>query len=80
MTSLMHISDNSLKVILFGKNASKKVIINFEIPALIFAFLGAYCLKLLTNLKPFYNYTLFDKIAEISYLKVIREFLLVAFA
>lgn len=80
MTSLVHFSNTILKVILYGKNASKSVLINFGIPAIIFAFLGAYCLQLLSTLKPLYNYSLFDKKFEISYLKVTIGLLLLGFS
>ncbi len=80
MTSLVHFSNNFLKVILFGKNANKTIVFKFGIPAIIFAFLGAYCLKLLINFKPLFSYIFYNKVIEVSALKVIVGILLIFFS
>ena len=80
MTSIVHFSNNVLKVILFGKNASKKIILYFGIPGIFFAFIGAYCLKLLSKLHPFYTYNLFKHPIEVGFLKLTIGILLIIFS
>ena len=41
LTGVVHFFNNIFKLFLVGKNADKKVLIRFGIPALIFAFLGS---------------------------------------
>ena len=80
MTSIVHLANNLLKVVLFGKNASKTTVLYFGIPAIIFAFIGAYCLTLLSNLNPLFTYRLFTLKIEISYVKATIGLLLIIFS
>jgi uncharacterized protein len=80
LTSIVHFLNNILKLALFGKQANKKVVLQFGLPAIIFAFLGAYILKLLTTMQPIYQYTIAHKTFEIIPLKIIIGLLLIVFA
>ncbi len=80
LTALVHFMNNIFKFFLFGKNADKTVILKFGIPAILFAFIGAHILKTLTNINPIANYALGDKTFQITPLKLIIGFLLIAFA
>jgi uncharacterized protein len=80
LTAIVHFLNNILKLILFGKKASKDIVLKFGIPAILFAFLGAYLLKLLTGMQPLFSYSISDKIFQIMPLKLIIGILLVIFA
>jgi uncharacterized protein len=80
LTALVHFMNNILKIILFGKNANRNVVLKFGIPAIVTAFLGAYILSFLSDLKPIFQYSLFEKAFEITLLKIIIGFLLIIFA
>ncbi len=80
LTAIVHFLNNIFKFFLLGKHANKKVVLAFGIPAILFAFLGAYTLKQLTNLAPLFNYTLFDKQFYVEPLKVVIGLLLIFFA
>jgi hypothetical protein len=80
MTSLVHFSNNSIKVLFFGQHANWKVILKFGIPAIIFALLGAYILKILIEFKPLFQYNIANKIFEVMPLKIIIGILLIIFS
>ena len=80
LTAMVHFMNNMLKIMLFGKNANRNVVLKFGIPAIITAFLGAYILSFLSDLKPIFQYSFFEKSFEISLLKVIIGSLLIIFA
>lgn len=81
LTALVHFANNILKLILYGKKADLTVILKFGIPAILFAFLGAYVLDLLTHTKAIVTYSLIEgKKIEITYLKVSIGLLLILFA
>lgn len=80
LTAIVHFSNNIFKLALLGKNANKNVIIKFGIPSIIAAFIGAYLLTYVTNLKPLFSYTLLDKTFYIVPVKLTIAIVLFAFA
>jgi uncharacterized protein len=80
LTAIVHFMNNILKLVLFGKNANRNVVLKFGIPAIITAFLGAYILSFLSELKPIFQYSFSGKTIEITLLKVIIGSLLIIFA
>jgi uncharacterized membrane protein YfcA len=80
LTALVHFMNNIFKLFLFGKKANKNIIFKFGIPAILFAFLGAYLLKLLTEMKPIFQYSISGKEFEIMPLKLIIGLLLIVFS
>jgi uncharacterized membrane protein YfcA len=80
LTAIVHFLNNLFKLALLGKYANYKVIVAFGIPAILFAFLGAYTLKHLTGLVPLYDYTLYSKQFYIEPLKIVIGLLLIFFA
>jgi uncharacterized protein len=80
LTAIVHFLNNILKLILFGKKANKNVVLKFGIPAILFAFLGAYLLKLLTEMQLLFSYSISEKVFEIMPLKLIIGILLMIFA
>lgn len=80
MTGLVHFSNSLFKVFLVGKNASKKILLWFGIPAITGAFLGAYLLFYIPNSAPLYTYNAFGNTWEIYPIKISISVLLLVFA
>jgi len=80
LTAIVHFLNNIFKLIIVGKSASKLVLLSFGIPAILFAFLGAYLLQQLTIIAPITSYTVGNKTFYLEYLKIIIGILLFLFA
>ena len=80
LTALVHFMNNIFKLFLFGKKANSAIIFKFGIPAILFAFLGAYLLKLLIQMQPIFEYSISEKVFEIMPLKLIIGLLLIIFS
>ncbi len=80
LTGVVHFFNNIFKLFLVGKNASKKVLLYFGVPAVLAAFIGAYILINITQIKPFYTYAIQSKVFEISLVKIVIASLLIVFA
>lgn len=80
LTGVVHFFNNMFKLVLVGKNANKKVLLYFGIPAVFFAFIGAYILINITDLKPLYSYTIFNNSFEITPVNLVIAVLLIVFA
>lgn len=61
ITAVVHFANNILKFFLVAKSADIKVLLYFGVPAVIFAFIGAYLLGFLSSIEVLYEYMLFDK-------------------
>ncbi|HBC76998.1 MAG TPA: hypothetical protein DEO60_00310 [Bacteroidales bacterium] len=80
LTGVVHFSSNIYKVILVGKKASKEVLLNFGIPAILAAFVGAWLLLRITKMPSLYHYQMFHKVFEITPVKLIIAILLIVFS
>lgn len=80
LTAIVHFLNNVFKFFLVGKNIDKQVLLHFGIPAIAAAFLGAFLLNYLSELKPIFEYQLSEKTFEITAIKVIIAFLLIFFS
>ena len=80
LTGVVHFFNNIFKLILVGKNADKKVLIRFGIPAVIAALIGSWVLISIPTSTPLYTYTLFEKNFEVGAVKFIISILLIIFA
>ena len=80
MTSIVHFSNNIIKLLFFGKQIDKNVVLKFGIPAIIFAFLGAYILKLLSSMQPIFEYSFSGKTFQVMLIKIIIGVLLIVFS
>lgn len=80
LTAIVHFLNNLFKLYLFGKKADKNVVFKFGLPAIIFAFIGAYSLNLLSESLPLYEYTFYNKKNSITPLKLIIGTLLIIFS
>jgi len=80
LTAIVHFLNNVFKLLLVGRYTDKSVVLRFGLPAIIFAFLGAKTLLLLSGLKPLAVYELFGKSFEVTPVKVVIALLLVVFS
>ncbi|WP_282080172.1 sulfite exporter TauE/SafE family protein [Aquimarina algiphila] len=80
LTAIVHLLNNLFKLTLVGKKANIKTVLRFGLPAILFAFLGAYTLGKLTNLEPVFTYQFFDKTYQITVIKICISVLLIFFS
>lgn len=80
LTAIVHFLNNIFKLILLGKNANRNVVLRFGIPAILFAFLGAYVLSLLTQMQPLFEYKIGNHPMEIMPIKLIIGIVLLFFS
>lgn len=80
LTAIVHFLNNLFKLFLVGRNASRSVVIRFGIPAILFAFLGAYLLTVISGVQPLFSYSFLTKTADVTWVKLIIGLLLAFFA
>jgi uncharacterized membrane protein YfcA len=80
LTAIVHFLNNIFKLILLGRSANIGVVLRFGIPAILFAFLGAYILSELTDMKPLFNYQMGKHHFEIMPVKLIIGIVLLFFS
>ena len=80
LTGIVHFINNVFKIILVGKHADFKVLKQFGIPSVIFAFIGAMVLLNIPDSQAFFEYELMGKQFEVYPLKFTIAVLLFIFA
>lgn len=80
LTAIVHLLNNLFKLTLVGKKANLQTILRFGLPAIIFAFLGAYTLGKLTNIDPLFSYTISDTTYQITVVKICIAIVLLFFS
>ena len=80
LTAIVHFLNNLFKLVLLGRSANINVVLRFGIPAIIFAFLGAYILSLLTDTPALMDYQLGNYTFEIQPIKLIIGIVLLFFS
>lgn len=80
LTGVVHFFNNIYKIILVGKNADRSVLWRFGIPAVLFAFLGAWVLLHIPDIKPLFSYQAFGKAFTVYPVKFLISILLIFFA
>ena len=80
LTAIVHLFNNLFKLTLVGKKANKNTIFQFGIPAVLFAFLGAYILGKIAYIEPLYSYTFSDILYQITAVKLCIATLLIFFS
>lgn len=80
LTAIVHFLNNVFKFFLVGKSIDKSILWRFGIPAIISAFVGAFVLNYLSDLKPFHEYQLLGKTFQMTLIKIIIAALLIFFA
>jgi uncharacterized protein len=79
LTAVVHFLNNIFKLVLIGKHANKSVVTSFGIPAVISAFLGAAILVRVSDLKPLLTYEMFNRVLEVTPVKLTIAILMIAF-
>lgn len=80
LTAIVHFLNNGFKLLLVGKHVNWQIALRFGLPAIVFAFLGAYLLESLSGFPPMCNYELFGHVFTVQWVKLTIGFLLVVFA
>ncbi|MEW7280777.1 sulfite exporter TauE/SafE family protein [Aquimarina sp. 2201CG1-2-11] len=80
LTAIVHLLNNVFKFTLVGKKTDVKTVVRFGLPAIIFAFAGAYILGLLTDVAPIYSYHIASKTYQITIVKICIASLLIFFS
>lgn len=80
LTGVVHFFNNIFKLFLVGRDAHKKTLLNFGIPAVIAAFIGAWLLLNISDFEPLYSYSINTKIFTVTPVKLIIGVLLIVFA
>jgi len=80
LTAIVHFLNNLFKLFLLGKHANKTIILQFGIPAIMAAFLGAWTLLWLSDLEPLVHYQLFSRDFYIMPVKFVVGILMIFFA
>ena len=80
LTGIVHFFNNIFKLVLVGKNVNKEVFIRFGIPAIVFAFIGAYVLLQIPNMQPLFSYEFIGKTFAVYPLKLTIAILILFFA
>ncbi len=79
LTAVVHLFNNLFKLVLVGKFAEREVVVKFGIGAIVSAFIGATLLGVLSNIKPIYEYEVFNRTASITPVKLLIAILLIVF-
>jgi hypothetical protein len=79
-TAIVHLVNNVFKVYLVGKDADKRVVLQFGIPAAILAMVGAWMLNYFTQLPPVYKYIMGGETYAVSPVKLVIAILMIVFA
>jgi uncharacterized membrane protein YfcA len=80
LTAIVHFLNNTFKLLLVKNHINWKIAIQFGLPALLFSFLGALLLDKITNANILAEYTLYNKVFQITLMKIIVSILLIFFA
>lgn len=80
LCGIVHFTNNLFKFFLVGKNANKEVVLKFGIPAISAAFLGSWLLLQISDLAPFFSYSLFGTQLDVFPAQLIIALLLIFFA
>ncbi|CAM4397526.1 sulfite exporter TauE/SafE family protein [Flavobacterium terrigena] len=80
LTAIVHFLNNAFKFVLVRKHINWKIALQFGLPALLFSLLGAFLLDKITNANILDEYTLNNKVFQITLMKIIVAFLLIFFA
>lgn len=80
LTAIVHFLNNLFKLFLLGKHANKKIVLEFGLPALLFAFIGALTLNYLTDIPSIAEYSFSNKTFIVTPVKLTISILLIGFA
>ena len=79
ITAMVHLANNLFKAALLGRHANRAVLAGFGIPAVIFAFIGAWALGWLSGTPPIFEYVALGRQMQVLPVKLIIGFLILGF-
>ncbi len=81
-TAVVHLANDSFKVVLLGRNASRAVVVWFGVPAVLAAFVGAWVMLTLAGIAPLATYSIpgLHVHGSVEPIKLVVAALLVLFA
>lgn len=79
LTAIVHLFNNLLKLMLLGRYADRYVVLQFGVPAILAAFVGAWVLENLSGLAPLMHYRLLGHAFQVMPVKVAVAALLLLF-
>ena len=80
LTAIVHFLNNLFKLSLIGKNINKKTVLDFGIPSIFGAIVGAYLLTFISKMNPIFEYTFYDHTFQVMPVKLTIAILLLLFA
>lgn len=80
LTAIVHLANNLFKLGLVGLRADRALVIRFGLPALLFAFLGAFLLQWLADVAPIAEYHLGARRCQIKLVSLVVAVLMILFA
>lgn len=80
LTAVVHFLNNLFKLSLLGRYADWATVLRFGFPSLFAAFLGAWCLGMMTGFEPLMTYEWLGKTWVVMPLKVLMALVMVFFA
>ena len=80
LTGVVHFLNNLFKIVLVGRNADKKVLLKFGVPAVLAAALGAWVLLHIPDAKPLFTYEIWGRVFQVYPVKFLISILLIIFA
>lgn len=80
LTAIVHFLNNLFKLFLLGNKANLAIVFRFGIPAILFAFFGAYVLSTLEGMQSILNYQIANHTFEITPIKSIIGIVLLFFS
>ncbi len=80
LTGIVHFLTNLFKLLLVGKHIDWPVAVRFGVPAILFAFLGAFLLNRVGEINPFGSYELFGKQNPLKWNNIFIGCVLIFFA
>lgn len=80
MTAVVHFLNNIFKIVLVGRHADRKVVLQFGLPALAASFLGAWQLARVSHFEALFTYEILGWTLEVVPVKLIIGGLMILFA
>lgn len=79
-TAVVHLANNLFKLVLVGRHADRPAVLRFGLPAAVLSIVGAGVLVMLSDSAPLATYTLGGRTHEITWVKLVIAFVIIAFA
>ena len=80
MTAIVHFLNNVFKLAMLGRNADRTVVLQFGLPAIIAALLGAWLFVWFSELDPLFTYYLLNRELHVMPVKIVVAILMIVFA